>query len=172
MTGVTFVIMLIVCLTVMHISTLVILFYKDRINLFLDGLSTDVIMSEMHKRGYITEAGAQRYQAAPQLDGWQRMDVPNPVQTGPTVPMRYLPSQQQQKRSVQPMEDGFAYGSAPVDQFQEFLHPAYGYGCGGRELRSDEGMVGSAGTPSWDVAMKPVVRNPQNCKNYNNITIC
>jgi hypothetical protein len=65
-------------------------------------------------------------------------------------------------------QDGFAHGSAPVDQFQEFLHPAYGYGCGGSELRSDEGMAGAAGTPSWDVAIKPVA----NCKIYNNITIC
>jgi hypothetical protein len=162
--------MLIVCLTVMHISTLVILFYRDRINQFLDGLSTDVLMSEMYNRGYITEGGSHRYQA-PQLAGWQRMDVPTPT---PTVPMRHLSPQQQYAReqNVLPMQDETMYGTAPVAQFQEFLHPAYGSGCGGSELRSDEGMVGSAGIPPWDVAMKPIARNPQNCKNYNNITIC
>jgi hypothetical protein len=59
MDATSFVNILIVCLTVMHIATLMILFFRDCINQFLNSMSTDVLVSEMYKRGFIADRGRQ-----------------------------------------------------------------------------------------------------------------
>lgn len=172
MNATSFEILLIVCLTVMHIATLVILFYRDRINQFLDSMSTDVLVSEMYKRGFIAEGGRQIPRAE-----WQNLEMqPMPMSSlPPPPPMRHLlpPQQQQQQyqrreRHVMPMQDETYLGSAPVDTFQEYLHPLFNQpsACGA-ELFQDEG---AKSPPAWDYASKPRPTGPATCKNWIQIS--
>lgn len=166
MNGPTVVIILIVCMLVMHVSTLVIFFYKDRIMSFLDEMSTDVLLSEMSKRGLIPATTAavvaqptyDSLEPALQYRPWNTYEQP--------VDQRALPAPAKRPvRQIMPLQDSTDIPAAPCDMYQPFLHPAFG-----QEYGQNEGLVTSDKTVDWNAATARSYA-PQNCKNYVNLNI-
>lgn len=174
MNGATLVIVIIVCMLVMHVSTLVIFFYKDRIMAFLDEMSTDVLISEMSKRGLIPASAAaistaptrnyaspyDFYKPALEYHPWNAYEQPID-RRAPALP----PPAKKPVRQIMPLQDSTDIPAAPCDMYQPFMHPAFG-----QEYGQTEGLVTGDKTVDWNAATaRPYA--PQNCKNYVNLNI-
>lgn len=174
MNGASLVIVIIVCMLVMHVSTLVIFFYKDRIMAFLDEMSTDVLLSEMSKRGLIPASAAiasaptttydpppmDFYEPALEYRPWRPYEQPVDRRL-PALP----PPAKKPERRIMPLQDSTDIPAAPCDMYQPFMHPAFG-----QEYGQTEGLVTADKTVDWNAATARSYA-PQNCKNYVNLNI-
>jgi hypothetical protein len=160
-------ILLIVCMLVMHVMTLIVIFYKDRISQFLDEMSTDVLLSEMRKRGYFSMQPDETYESerAPAMPAMSAFDEgayyrePRASMNGPPP----LPAFD--RPNVMPMQDPSGLAATACDQFQPFHHPAFGH-----ELNAGEGLVGAEKAASWNTATVQA-NAPRTCKNYVNVNV-
>lgn len=167
----TLIIILIVCMLIMHVATLVIFFYKDRIMAFLDEMSTDVLISEMSKRGLIPASIVptqspppyktyESYDPALQYRSWDAYEQPIDMRAPALPALAKRPV-----RQIMPLQDSTDIPAAPCDMYQPFMHPAFG-----QEYGQTEGLVTGDKTVDWNAATSRSYA-PQNCKNYVNLNI-
>lgn len=152
---------LVICLLVMHTTTLVVLTYRSTIEEYLRTLTVDEIANRISRQ--------PRYgQAFPPLPDASFGDRPcasaPPWLSEPTAgPLVGMPNQ------VQPMFDETQSPFAPVDRYQQYMHPAFG-----SAISDIDGTTPVSRQPAWDVAYvesKRAVSAPNSCKNYMNFSI-
>jgi hypothetical protein len=179
MNGPLFVVVLIVCLLIMHVTTLVVVFYKDQMKNFLDGITTEYILDEIYRRSVggarplFNEPPTMRSTAVP---SWyeDRILLSHPAsQYGYNE--SYRGSLQRHRDDVQPLNTITSLPAAPCKKYQPFLHPAFNTAFG-NELGTDEGLVPQEKIPSWNSGTAPqmtgsAASGPRACKNFNVFTI-
>lgn len=142
-------VILILALMLMHMLTLTVLMYKDGISRYCDGVSTEALQLELHRRKTAKRCTPFRAHTPP-----MSISRPNVAQIG--APGGFVPD-------FQPMYDTTSTPVTPYLQWQEPIHSIYG-----RELPAIEGGVGES-----EVYNNPYVKasssstSPMTCKNNN-----
>jgi hypothetical protein len=151
---------LVVCLLVMHTTTLIVLTYRSTIEEYLRTLTVDEIASRIGR--------LPRYVDALPLPGDRPCASAAPWNSA--TPWASEPDPYEGMRNqVQPMYDETHSFFAPVDRYQQYMHPAFG-----NAICDANGTTLASRQPAWDVASveaRRVASAPNTCKNYMNFLI-
>jgi hypothetical protein len=155
-------VILILALMLMHMLTLTVLMYKDGISRYYDGVSTEALQTELHRRRAAKRYGPMhthptRFTVPPKrIAGEKQMHPgPRPMLEGPN---HFRPD-------FQPMYDVSSVPVTPCSQWQEPIHSLYG-----RELRPLEGGVDESqaySNPYLSSATSGAAAPGMACKNNN-----
>jgi hypothetical protein len=134
---------LVVCLLVMHTTTLIVLTYRSTIEEYLRTLTVDEIASRIGR-------------------------LPRYVDALP-IPDRSVASLPGMRNQVQPMYDETHSPFAPVDRCQQYMHPAFGNAICDADGTTPASRQPAWDVAS--VEARRVASAPNTCKNYMNFLI-
>jgi hypothetical protein len=157
---------LVICLLVMHTTTLIVLTYRSSIEEYLRTLTLDEIAARVGRRAqFVPRYRDDRPPAFPLPDA--AFDD-RPCASALPWAVESDVSNRAMSR-VQPMYDETRSPFAPVDRYQQYLHPAFG-----SAISDADGTTPVTMQPAWDVATMESKRAASalgSCKNYMNFSI-
>lgn len=161
---------LVICLLVMHTTTLIVLTYRSSIEAYLRTLTLDEIACRIGQQSRCDPRFRdERPHVFPLLDapfGDRPCASATPWSAEPDP---YVGASDGARSQVQPMYDQTRSPFAPVDRCQQYMHPAFG-----NAICDTDGTTPAFRQPAWDVATvesKRAVSAPNSCKNYMNFSI-